>query len=186
VRLALSLTFGHGRIQRPLQSCRGTRTVECELGPLAPRGSTHLDLSVTTGKAGVIRARASVAESETDFNPASNIALSDIDVLDCDVVGTPGADKLAGTPGRDSICGLPGADHIRAGAGNDTIEGGSGSDTINAGPGRDVVKGSEGNDRIDTRDGERDVIDCGPQRDTVHADRLDKVLHCERVVRARV
>lgn len=31
--------------------------------------------------------------------------------------------------------------------------------------------------------GQRDVIDCGPFRDTVYADRIDELVHCERVLR---
>jgi Tol biopolymer transport system component len=183
VKLMLRLEYGRGRIRPPLPSCRGTAVVECDLASVPARGSTQLDVHVADPKPLVFHLQARVTEAGADSNPGSNTTLAYVGVLDCDVVGTSGADTLAGTPGRDSICGLPGADVIRAGAGNDRIEGGSGGDTIYPGPGRDVVAAWEGNDRIYARDGERDVIDCGPQRDTVYADRVDKLSSCERIVR---
>ena len=128
-----------------------------------------------------LRAGASAREPDSDLQ--GNTGGATVYVLDCDVVGTDGADRLVGTPRRDTICGLPGGDVIAAGRGDDRIDAGAGADTIRPGPGRDVVYGGEGRERVYSRDGQRDVIDCGHFRDTVYADRLDKLVDCERVSR---
>jgi Ca2+-binding RTX toxin-like protein len=129
------------------------------------------------------RLSARAAARETDSNPRQNVWLEDVLVLDCDVVGTDGPDRLVGTARSDSICALPGADRIAGGAGADMIDAGAGHDTIRPGPGRDVVLGAEGRDRIYARDGQRDRVDCGAFLDTVYADRFDRLRACERVSR---
>jgi len=172
---------GSGRIRLPLPSCRRTPAIVCDLAPLAPGATTHFAVTVTHPRPYSFSLYASAAARETDSDPRTNSTRSDVYVMQCDVLGTYGADRLVGTPGRDTICGLPGPDVIHAGAGNDTILAGAGNDTIYPGPGRDVVDAGEGRDVIYARDGEHDVIDCGPYRDTVYADRIDKLSHCERV-----
>jgi Tol biopolymer transport system component len=180
-KLTLRFVAGRGRLSLALPSCRGTAVVECDLAPLAAGATEELAVTLARSKrpAGY-QVQTSIAAGGTRLGRGTAY----LQVLDCDIVGTAGADRLVGTPRRDRICGLPGPDRIDAGAGNDDIEGGAGADTIVLGPGRDVVSGGEGRDRIFARDGERDVIDCGLFRDTVYADRIDQVAHdCERVVR---
>jgi Ca2+-binding RTX toxin-like protein len=94
--------------------------------------------------------------------------------------GRGGSDRLDGGPGSDRINGGPGNDRLIGGPGNDLIYGGPGNDRIYAGPGRDVIHAGAGNDWIDSRDGRRDIVDCGPGRDTVRADRVDRLIGCER------
>lgn len=179
--LSLRVTRGRARARPPLRSCGGVEVVRCALPPLASRQSRQLTVSFTGTSASGLELRASATAREPDSDLAGNVWSAAADVLDCDVAGTWGADRLVGTPRRDTICGLPGADLILAGAGDDTITAGAGADMIRPGPGRDVVSGGEGRERIFARDGERDVIDCGPYRDTVYADRVDKLVSCERV-----
>jgi hypothetical protein len=179
VKLTLRVGSALGRVQLPLSTCRGTSVIECDLPPLAAGGSTELVLSFTHAKPIFFRLDASVAARDTQTRKT----FAYVWVIDCDIAGTEGPDTLVGTSGRDRICGLPGADVIRAGAGNDTIVAGAGADTVVPGPGRDFVVGGEGRDLIYARDGERDVIDCGPYLDRVFADRIDKLVKCERVFR---
>lgn len=71
----------------------------------------------------------------------------------CNVVGTPGDDKLRGTEYDDVICGLGGKDRLHGGrARNDTLDGG---------PGKDIIDGSIGTDTCtgDVEDA-RDPINC--------------------------
>ena len=181
--LTIRVTRGRGRVRATARSCRGGTVVRCDLSPLAAGASTQLLLTVTGTRPQGFRLSAGAVARESDSDPGQNVWLEDVTVLDCDVVGTDGPDRLAGTPRRDSICALPGADRIAAGGGADTIDAGAGADTIRPGPGRDVVLGAEGRDRIYARDGERDRIDCGHFLDTVYADRIDRLLRCERVSR---
>jgi hypothetical protein len=48
--------------------------------------------------------------------------------------------------------------------------------------GKNRIVAGAGNDTIFAADGRREVIDCGAGRDTVTADRIDVLLHCERVI----
>jgi hemolysin type calcium-binding protein len=78
--------------------------------------------------------------------------------------GTPHADVLDGRSGNDKLYGLAGNDKLYGDAGNDALYGGSGNDLLVGGAGADY-------------------LDCGPGRDTAVADRLDKLNHCETVIR---
>jgi hypothetical protein len=177
--LSLRVPRGRARVRPPLPSCRGSGLVRCPLRPLAPGRSRKLTVSLAGSSGFELRATATARESD----PTANAWSATATVLDCDVVGTWGADRLVGTPRRDTICGLPGPDLLLGGAGDDMIMAGAGADTIRPGPGRDVVAGGEGRERVYARDGQRDVIDCGPYRDTVYADRVDKLIDCERINR---
>jgi Ca2+-binding RTX toxin-like protein len=179
--LTLRIARGRARVRPPLTSCRGGQVVRCALPPLAPGRSRQLTVSSTGTSASGFELRASATAREPD--PTVSAWSATATVLDCDVVGTWGADRLVGTPRRDTMCGLPGPDLIVGRAGDDTIKAGAGADAIRPGPGHDVVEGGEGRDRILARDGARDVIDCGPYRDTVYADRVDRLVSCERVNR---
>jgi len=79
--------------------------------------------------------------------------------------GTARGDRLIGTAGGDRIYGRGGADRITGRRGADCLWGGTGADVILA------------------RDGRRDWVDCGPGRDRAVVDRVDRVVHCERVLR---
>lgn len=79
--------------------------------------------------------------------------------------GTARGDRLIGTAGGDRIYGRGGADRISGRGGADCLWGGTGPDLIWA------------------RDGGRDWVDCGPGRDRAVVDRVDRVVHCERVLR---
>jgi Tol biopolymer transport system component len=182
-QLTIRVARGRGRVRAPARSCRGATVVRCELPPLAAGASTQLLVTVAGTRPRGFRLSASAAAHESDSDPGQNAWSEDILVLDCDVAGTEGPDRLVGTPRRDSICALPGADRISAGAGADTIDAGAGPDTIRPGPGRDLVLGAEGRDRIYARDGQRDRIDCGAFLDAVYADHFDRLLDCERVSR---
>jgi Ca2+-binding RTX toxin-like protein len=88
--------------------------------------------------------------------------------------GTRGDDRLQGGPDGDRLFGRDGDDLLLGGPGDDEIHGGRGRDRIDAGP---------GDDRVRVRDGRRDRVRCGPGRDTVTADRVDRLIGCERRAR---
>jgi hypothetical protein len=134
---------------------------------------------------------------------ASSVALSG---LGCSIThrsGCPGNDRFAGTPlpdivfgglGVDILSGAAGNDQLTGGFGNDVLDGGAGrdelfggenDDRITGGPGADTLRGGEGNDTILARDRTIDIIDCGRgARDVATVDRIDRVVGCERVLRA--
>lgn len=181
--LTLRVTRGRVLVRPPFDSCQGVEVVRCELPPLEPGQSRQLVVGFRSKSRSPFELRAGASAREPDSDLPGNTGGATVSVLDCDVVGTDGPDRLVGTPRRDTICGLPGGDVIAAGRGDDKIDAGAGADTIRPGPGRDVVYGGEGRERVYSRDGQRDVIDCGRFRDTVYADRTDKLVDCERVSR---
>jgi Ca2+-binding RTX toxin-like protein len=97
--------------------------------------------------------------------------------------GDAGVDRLSGGDGADLLRGGANSDQIFGGLGNDLADAGPGNDVISAGPGADHVIAGAGNDRINVRDHRRDVVNCGAGRDSVTADRVDKLLNCERATR---
>jgi hypothetical protein len=181
--VSVRVARGRGRARPPSSSCRGVGVVRCPLPPLAAGRSRELTVSFTRTKGWGFEARVSATARDSNSGRTPSAATVNVAVLDCDVVGTDGADRLVGTPRRDTMCGLPGDDRILAGAGDDTITAGAGADTIRPGPGPDTVFGGEGRERVYARDGTRDVIYCGPFLDTVVADRFDRLVGCERVSR---
>lgn len=95
------------------------------------------------------------------------------------------SDILRGGPGDDKLFGVQGNDRLFGGPGADLLVGGPGDDKLIGGPGPDRIFGGAGNDLIDARDGGPDFVNCGSGRDTVRADRIDHLVHCERVVIGR-
>lgn len=115
----------------------------------------------------------------------SNVANNILDIrqliVPCSIEGTRQSEGIRGTAGRDRICAREGDDLVTAAGGDDVIDAGAGADTVHPGTGRDLVRGRGGNDRILAADGERDVIACGAGSDRVIADRVDRLIDCERV-----
>ena len=105
--------------------------------------------------------------------------------LDDVLRGLAGNDTLIGKGDDDRLDGGSGRDSLRAGAGDDTLIGASGNDTLDGGPGRDIFRGGAGSDRLHAADAKRDTVDCGAGRDRATVDRLDKVKHCENVIRRK-
>ena len=56
------------------------------------------------------------------------------------------------------------------------------ADRLVVSKGKTRIVAGAGNDTIFAADGRREVVDCGAGRDTVTADRIDVLVHCERVV----
>ena len=90
--------------------------------------------------------------------------------------GRAGHDCLDGGPGRDRLEGESGSDALRGGAGADTLVGGPGTNRYDAGPGDDVVRAANGRS---------ETVRCGTGTDRVRADRSDRLVGCERVIRVR-
>jgi len=114
--------------------------------------------------------------------------------------GDAGHDVQRGDSGNDVQNGGAGNDRLAGGTGNDTENGGDGSDVSVPGPGLDIVNGDgtnaitarsrasrarPGDDVIYAQDGEPDRINCGGGHDTVYADKVDRLVHCERVIYRR-
>ncbi len=97
---------------------------------------------------------------------------------DCDITGTPGADRLTGTSAGERICGLGGNDTISGGGGDDEILGNGGNDRIDGGAGADAIEGGPGNDRLsggtggDALEGGSglDVLDGGAGDDSINGE----------------
>jgi Ca2+-binding RTX toxin-like protein len=95
--------------------------------------------------------------------------------MDCDIVGTPGADTLTGTAASERICGMGGNDTISGGggddeifgdAGNDRLRGDDGGDALEGGRGNDTLSGGAGGDSLEGGSG-NDVLDGGAGDDTM-------------------
>jgi hypothetical protein len=82
----------------------------------------------------------------------------------------------------ESVYGGSGSDTLTGNAAANTLDGGAGDDVITGGRGEDGLYGGAGDDVIDARDGRLDQVDCGPGGgDQYRADRIDRVVGCERV-----
>jgi Ca2+-binding RTX toxin-like protein len=146
-----------------------TRTVDIAAGGV--RSAVQFDVT------------AAASADQIDATPENASITTGVQVLNCTIVGTDGADDLTGTRKADRICGRPGPDRIDGGNGNDYIDAGNGNDTIVGGPGRDTIIARGGRDVIYARDGQLDWIDCGTEYDIAIVDRIDHVHGCEKVVR---
>ena len=100
------------------------------------------------------------------------------------VSGRAGDDVLSGGDDRDRLSGGPGNDELDGSFGDDRLFGDQGNDRLDGGPGRDAYSGGAGNDVVDAVNGVRDVIDCNSGRDLARADAFDRVMRCERLLRA--
>ena len=157
---------------------------ECGLGTIGPHESrTFAAFAGGVTKPGSVTITIAATSDATDATPADASATATIEVLNCSIAGTSGADVLFGTPHADRICGRPGPDRISGGKGDDYLDAGNGDDTIIGGPGRDTIIARGGNDVIDARDGQLDWIDCGTEHDIAIVDRIDHTAHCEKVLR---
>ena len=101
------------------------------------------------------------------------------------LLGASGNDRLDGGTGNDVIDGGAGRDRLTGGIGNDVLAGGSGNDTITGGRGRNAIGAGPGSDVVNSVNGKRETVNCGSGRDRVRADRIDRLVGCERVSRSR-
>ncbi|MBP0484500.1 DUF4214 domain-containing protein [Sagittula salina] len=105
---------------------------------------THVGLGIVTGPM--------TYASGTSYQSVivtQNFAASSRGVLDLDLAGTEGADRLTGGVGDDHLQGGGGADVLQTGNGADTVLGGAGDDRIDLGQlvGAKQVDGGAGTDR---------------------------------------
>jgi glucose/arabinose dehydrogenase len=107
------------------------------------------------------------------------------------IVGLAGNDKLSGLAGNDLICGGKGNDMLKGGAGNDQLNGQkgedklsgkAGKDTLKGGPGKDSYTAGPGRDTVGSRERPpvRERVDCGSGFDRIGADKLDRLIDCEK------
>jgi glucose/arabinose dehydrogenase len=82
-------------------------------------------------------------------------------------------DQLIGQKGNDKLYGQKGNDKLTGKVGRDTLTGGPGKDSHAAGPGRDTVRSLE-------RPPVRERVDCGSGFDQIRADKLDRLIDCEK------
>ncbi len=101
------------------------------------------------------------------------------------VYGDGDSDAISGGGGNDRLNGGAMADKIVGGAGRDVLIGGSGNDIIVDSSGANRIDAGPGADSINVHNGARDVVRCGRGRDRVRADRRDKLIGCEKVIRVR-
>lgn len=99
-------------------------------------------------------------------------------LLDDDLDGNGGNDRIAGYFGADMIDGGDGNDNLLGGGDNDFVYGDEGNDLVRGGFGRDNLEGGSGNDRLygewgnDDIDGNTgsDLLSGGDGNDTLNAD----------------
>jgi Ca2+-binding RTX toxin-like protein len=107
---------------------------------------------------------------------------------DC-LFGGTGHDRLSGAGGDDRLLGddsakgVGGNDRLSGNAGDDLLLGGPGKDRLKAGAGRNRLRGGLGNDRLHAVNGRVDRLNCGHGKDVARADRVDRLVGCERVRR---
>jgi Tol biopolymer transport system component len=183
----LAATNVHARItskqgaRLALSACGGT---DCDLGTLEPGAVRRFQAVLgAVGTVGTITATITLSGDEADPTPSDRSVPATVEVANCTIAGTSGADVLTGTVGRDRICGFPGADQINGGMGDDYIDAGNGDDSIVGGAGRDTIIARGGHDVIYARDGRLDWIDCGSESDIAVVDRIDHTRGCEKVFR---
>jgi Ca2+-binding RTX toxin-like protein len=183
----LPATGVHVRISTP-QPARVTLTacdwIDCNLGTLEP-GAVRSFRAVLgeSSTPGTVVATIVASSNEVDPTPSDATVPTSVEVANCTIAGTWGADVLGGTLRADRICGFPGADRIDGGKGDDYLDAGSGDDTVIGGAGRDTIITRGGRDVIYGRDGQLDWIDCGTEYDIAIVDRIDHTSRCEKVVR---
>jgi hypothetical protein len=101
---------------------------------------------------------------EDDLNLASvSFANGFTMIVQNEVVGGDGGDKVTGSPFSDEI------------------KGGGQNDVLDPGAGPDTVLGEAGSDILQLRDGEGDSADCGPETDAAQTDQqgVDTAANCE-------
>jgi hypothetical protein len=106
------------------------------------------------------------------------------------VLGGDGNDTLTGSAGSYSpahawtggleLVGGPGADRVAGGPGHDSLSGGPGPDELDPGKGSDRADGGPGDDRVRAVDGASDRIRCQAGRDRARIDGVDLSGRCER------
>ena len=96
----------------------------------------------------------------------------------------PCDDDIRGDRGSDQVRAAPGDDRVRGGRGDTRSTVAVGATGCPVAPGPTCSSAARANDRITSVDGVRDVVRCGPGlNDRLVADRRDRVVGCERVVR---
>jgi hypothetical protein len=106
------------------------------------------------------------------------------------VLGGDGNDMLTGSAGSYSsahawtggleLVGGPGADRVAGGPGHDSLSGGPGPDELDPGKGSDLADGGPGDDRVRAVDEASDRIRCQAGRDRARIDGIDLPQRCER------
>ena len=101
------------------------------------------------------------------------------------IAGADGTDVLVGATGNDILAGAGGRDNLTGGRGNDRLSGGAGNDKLDGGQGKNTFDAGAGNDVVNSANGRRETVRCGAGRDSGRADRVDRLVGCERVRRSR-
>jgi len=92
---------------------------------------------------------------------------------------------LLGQSGNDTLIATPDGSIIHGGNGHDKLIGGRGKDNLTGGRGRDVIRGGKGRDLIRAIDGTKDLVNCGGGLDRAKVDGIDKLRHCERLIKVK-
>ena len=92
---------------------------------------------------------------------------------------------MLGGSGNDRLIATPDGSIIHGGNGRDRLIGGPGKDNLTGGRGHDVIRGGKGRDLLRAIDGTRDRVNCGGGRDRAKVDGIDKVRHCERLLKVK-
>lgn len=92
---------------------------------------------------------------------------------------------LFGQSGNDRLIATPDGSIIHGGNGHDTLIGGPRKDNLTGGRGRDVIRGAKGRDLLRAIDGTKDLVNCGRGRDRAKVDGIDKVRHCEQLIKVK-
>ena len=109
-----------------------------------------------------------IAEARTDreFSLIEGENMTDTELFEKQLIGTPGNDILVGTSANELIIGLAGDDLLAGVDGNDIIVGANGNDLIFGREGDDLLDSGDNNDRV-FGDGGNDTIVGGEGDDTL-------------------
>jgi hypothetical protein len=92
---------------------------------------------------------------------------------------------MLGQSGNDTLIATPDGSIIHGGNGQDELIGGRGRDNLTGGRGSDVMRGGKRRDLIRAIDGTKDLVNCGGGLDRAKVDGIDKVRHCERLIKVK-
>ena len=103
-------------------------------------------------------------------------------LIDAEIYGHAGEDKLTGGGGNDLLDGGDGDDDLKGGPGDDVLIGGADNDRLDGGsdggsdtPGNDILVGGSGDDDLKGGRG-RDLLIGGSGNDTLHGGKDDDLL----------
>jgi len=119
--------------------------------------------------ADTVRNRGSIT-GEVDLGAGDDVFTSrGGELIDADVYGGDGNDRLIGSHGDDDLSGDAGDDKLIGHRGDDVLDGGDGNDILRGGQGSDWLDGGDGDDLLSSGSGAEDLLEGGAGDDKLVA-----------------